>query len=237
MKLSAPIYHLKRKAKLLSRQKKIPLHEALDRIAAEEGFRQWSLLSARAPVASTASKLFTQFCPGDLALIGARPGHGKTLLGMQVLVEAMRAGNRGVFFTFEYTDQQVRDLFRTIGVDVADFADRFEVDTSEAISADFIIQRLASMPSGTVAVIDYLQLLDQRREKPTLADQVRALKSFALDRGMIIIFLSQIDRSYDASTKACPDLADVRLPNPLDLPLFSKTCFLHKGNAEFRVAD
>lgn len=30
MKLSAPIYHLKRKAKILSRGENIPLHEALD---------------------------------------------------------------------------------------------------------------------------------------------------------------------------------------------------------------
>src|SRR5581483_6139880 len=237
MKLSAPIYHLKRKAKLLSRQEKIPLHEALDRIAVEEGFRQWSLLSARASVASTASKLFTQFRSGDLALIGARPGHGKTLLSTEILVEAMKAGNRGVFFTLEYTEQHVKDLFRTIGVDVADFRDRFELDTSDAISADFIIKRLGSVPRGTVVVIDYLQLLDQQREKPTLADQVHALKVFAHDRGLIIIFLSQIDRSYDASTKACPDLGDVRLPNPLDLTLFSKTCFLHEGNAQFRGAS
>ena len=33
MKLSAPLYHLKRKAKLLSRAENIPLNEALDRIA------------------------------------------------------------------------------------------------------------------------------------------------------------------------------------------------------------
>jgi replicative DNA helicase len=236
MKLSAPIYHLKRKAKLLSRQRGIPLHEALDRIAVEEGFRQWSLLSARASAASIASKLFTQFCPGDLALIGARPGHGKTLLSTQILVEAMRAGNRGVFFTLEYAEHHVKDLFRTIGVDVAEFKDRFELDTSDAISADFIIQRLASMPCGTVAVLDYLQLLDQRRDQPALSDQVRALKAFAHDRGLIIIFLSQIDRSYDASTQACPGLTDVRLPNPLDLTLFSKACFLHGGNAQFQVA-
>jgi len=237
MKLSAPIYHLKRKAKLLSRQQKIPLHEALDRIAVEEGFRQWSLLSARAPVACKASELFKQFRRGDLALIGARPGQGKTFLSAQILVEAMRSGHRSVLFTLEYTEEQVNGLFRTIGVDVADFKHRFELETSEAISADFIIKRLASVPSSTVVVIDYLQLLDQRREKPALADQVRALHAFAHDRGLIIIFLSQIDRSFDASTKACPDLRDVRQPNPLDLQLFSKTCFLHEGNVQFRVAS
>ena len=38
MKLSAPLYHLKRKAKLLSRAENIPLHEALDRVARQEGF-------------------------------------------------------------------------------------------------------------------------------------------------------------------------------------------------------
>ena len=46
MKLSAPLYHLKRQAKLLSRAEKIPLHEALNRIAEREGFSGWSLLAA-----------------------------------------------------------------------------------------------------------------------------------------------------------------------------------------------
>ena len=46
MKLSAPIYQLKRNAKRLSREEKIPLHEALDRVAAQEGFGGWSLLAA-----------------------------------------------------------------------------------------------------------------------------------------------------------------------------------------------
>jgi replicative DNA helicase len=237
MRLSAPIYHLKRKAKLLSREEKIPLHEALDRIAVEEGYRQWSLLSARVSSATTASKVFNQFRPGDLGLIGARPGHGKTLMSVEILAEAMKAGNRGVFFTLEYTAKNVSDLFREIGVDVAKFGDRFDLDTSDAISADFIMQRLAAAPYGTVAVIDYLQLLDQQREKPRLADQVNALKTFAHDKGLVIVFLSQIDRSYDSSAKPCPDLSDVRLPNPLDVKLFNKTCFLHDGEVQFRAAS
>jgi len=66
--------------------------------------------------------------------------------------------------------------------------------------------------------------------------QVRTLESFARDRGLILVFISQIDRSYDPLTKPCPGLEDVRLPNPLDLKLFSKTCFLHNGEVQFRAA-
>ncbi len=149
----------------------------------------------------------------------------------------MMDGNRGVFFTLEYTGKNVSDLFREIGVDVADFGDRFELETSDAISAHFIMKRLAAAPPGTIAVIDYLQLLDQQREKPRLADQVHALKTFARDRGLVIVFLSQIDRSYDSSAKPCPDLSDLRLPNPLDVKLFNKTCFLHDGNVHFGAAS
>ena len=48
MKLSAPIYCLKRKARILSRNEGTSLHEVLDRIAQEEGFDSWSLLANRA---------------------------------------------------------------------------------------------------------------------------------------------------------------------------------------------
>jgi len=237
MRLSAPVYYLKRKAKLLSRAQEIPLHEALDRIAVLEGFRHWSLLSARVSATAAAKKVYGQYRPGDLTLIGARPGQGKTLMGVEILAEAIKAGNRGVFFTLEYTAKNVSDLFREIGVDVAEFGDRFELETSNAISADFIMKRHAAAPHGTVAVIDYLQLLDQQREKPRLADQVHALKTFAHDKGLVIVFLSQIDRSYDPSAKPCPDLSDVRLPNPVDLTLFNKACFLHGGEMQFRLAS
>lgn len=232
MKLSAPIYRLKRKARLLSRAEKIPLHQALDRIALEEGIRQWSLLSARAS-ASNAGRLLTRLRPGDLALIGARPNQGKTLLSLEILVEAMKAGNRGVFLSLEYTERNTLDLLRRICKDPAAFEQRFELDTSDAISADFMVERLSTAPCGTVVVVDYLQALDQQRAKPSISDQIHKLKAFAHDKGLVMIFLSQIDRSYDSSKKRCPDIADVRLPNPLDLTLFSKTCFLDQGRTEF----
>ena len=237
MRLSAPIYHLKRKAKRLSGDENIPLHDALDRVAATEGFSAWSMLAAKAAAMTPANKLFPQFRPGDLVLVGARPGQGKTLMSLELAVEAMKSGHRAAFFSLEYTEKDVLDRMRAIGVEPAQFDKLFEVDCSDAVSADHIVKQMATAPRGTVVVIDYLQLLDQRRENPDLAVQVRALKSFARDKGLIVVFISQIDRSYDPSTKPCPDISDVRLPNPLDLKLFDKTCFINNAEVEFRAAS
>jgi hypothetical protein len=156
-------------------------------------------------------------------------------MSLELAVEAMKSGNRGVFFTLEYTEKEVLDRFRAIGVEQAKFDDLFEFDNSDDISADYIVKRLAAAPRGTLVVIDYLQLLDQRRANPELKDQIRTLQSFARERGLIFVFISQIDRSYDSLKKPYPDLEDVRLPNPLDLRLFTKTCFLNNGEVQFRA--
>jgi replicative DNA helicase len=126
---------------------------------------------------------------------------------------------------------------RAIGAEPAQFDKLFEVDCSDAISADYVVKQMAMAPLGTVVVIDYLQLLDQRRENPDLTVQVRSLKSFARDKGLIVVFIAQIDRSYDSAVKPCPDLNDVRLPNPLDLKLFDKTCFINNAEVQFRAAS
>jgi replicative DNA helicase len=236
MRLSAPVHQLKRKARLLARADNIPLHAALDRIAAQEGFTAWSLLVARASAATPAAKLFAQLSAGDLVLVGARPGHGKTLMSLKLAVEAMKAGQRSAFFSLEYAERDVLDRFRAIGVAPADFDDRFAFDNSDDISADYIIRALANAPRGTLVVVDYLQLLDQKRGNPELMVQVRVLQAFARRQGLIFVFISQIDRRYDPATKPCPDLDDVRLPNPVDLCLFSKTCFLNNGEVRFQAS-
>lgn len=237
MKLSAPIYGLKRKAKLLAREESIALHEALDRIAVQEGFSSWSLLAAKASEVSPAAKLFPRLEPGDLVLMGARPGHGKTLMSLELAVEAIKAGKHAAFFTLEYTAKDIQDRFRDIGADLAELAERFAFDCSDAISASYIVEKMSSASQGTLVVIDYLQLLDQRRENPELMVQVRTLRSLAKERGLIIVFISQIARTYDPARKPIPDLDDVRLPNPLDLRLFDKTCFLNDGEVRFQTAS
>lgn len=229
MPLSAPLYVLKRRAKALSRERNIPRHQALDLVATEEGFRSWSLLMTRTTTRLGPAELFATLEPGDLLLLGARPMQGKTQMSLRLAAEAMQAGRPAIFFSLAYAEREVHDRLRKAGIDPARFHDLFEIDCSNNISADYVISRLADASRGTFVVIDYLQLLDQSRDKPPLSEQVAALKPFARDRHLTIVFLSQIDRSFDPAAKPVPDLEDVRLPNPLDLTMVDKACFLHGG--------
>ena len=242
MRLSAPIFRLKRQAKLLSRTQDIPLHQALNQIAISEGYNAWSHLAASATPTSLSpcslsEAILTELAEGDMLLLAARPGHGKTLAGLEIAATAHRKGRNGLFFTLDYHEQDVVRRLSQI-TDTANVAtDKVVIDTSDEICADHIIRRLSRMSGPSVAVIDYLQLLDQRRCTPELDTQLAQLQRHVQTSGDIVVVISQIDRSFEASGKDLPDLNDVRLPNPVDLSRFTRTCFLHDGSVNYsRVA-
>lgn len=230
MRLSAPIHRLKRDARDHARASSTPLHAALDQMAVNEGYKSWSHLAASAAHApDQAEVLLSSLKPGELVLIGARPQQGKTMFALRLLLLALAAGRDAHFFSLDYNRRDVDERLSALPPHLARHAKRVNIDCSDAISASHIIDHLASAPRGTVVAVDYLQLLDQKRTNPPLQDQVEALSSFAKPRGIILTFISQIDRSFDADKTQLPELADIRLPNPLDLRLFSRAIFLHGG--------
>ncbi|MGE3275070.1 MAG: DNA helicase [Vicinamibacterales bacterium] len=229
MELSHPIHVLKHRARRLARELGIPLHAALDQLAREQGFRTWGHLSARASRRSPARDLFAQLEPGDLILLGARPRQGKTVLSLELVIQAVKAGREAAFFTLEFTEPEVLAHLGANARAGRMVRQRVRIDTSDDISADHIIQQLAGAEPGTFVVVDYLQLLDQRRSHPTLTDQLAALRAFTRERGLITVCLSQIDREFERANRAVPTMADLRLPNPVDVGLFTKACFLHEG--------
>lgn len=234
MKLSAPIFQLKRRAKLMARNNSIPLNEALNQIAQDEGYAKWSLLSASMSSGLLSQTVLSRLEDGDLLLIAGRPGHGKTKLGLRLLIDAARDGRKALMFTLEFTEQQARKHLKSLDDEGSDITDAIQIFTSEQISANYIIQHMSGLGSGTVAVIDYLQLLDHQRSKPMLSEQLQALWEFAQRAGVVLGFISQIDRSFEAGSKRLPDIGDVRLPNFVNLGLFSKACFLHNGEAQLQ---
>ncbi len=237
MKLSKPIYALKRQAKALSALHQIPLHIALDQVAAREGFENWSLLAAHYAKLSRAGRYYARLNPGDLVLVAARPGQGKTLFALELAMEAMKAGHQAFFFTLEYTRAECMSRFEALGVDLSEWSEKFEFDGSDGICADHMIRQLEGAKKGTFAIVDYLQLLDQNRETPRLASQIQSLRKFAQEKEITMVFLSQVDRHFDAAAKPCPSLEDIRLPNPLDLSSFKHACFLHGDEIRFAMAS
>ncbi len=234
MKLSAPIYQLKKRAKRMVRNDGVPLHQALDTIAREEGFTRWSLLSAHTTAGPLSQTLLSQLKQGDMLLLAGRRGQGKTALGLQLLLDAARLDRKAVFFTLEFTETEARVHLHVRSGGADESSDKVEIVTSPEISADYIVRHLSGAPEGSVAVIDYLQILDQRRSTPPLSEQVGSLSAFAKRTGTILGFISQIDRTFDPQSKPLPDIGDLRLPNLVDLGLFDKACFLNDGAAQLQ---
>jgi replicative DNA helicase len=178
--------------------------------------------------------MLARLAPGDLVLLGARPGQGKTLLGLELAVEAARIGRPAFFFTLEDDEGAVLDRLQLLGADRKLVEGRIILDTSDDICAETILNRVGDDAGNAVIIIDYLQLLDQRRRKPELDTQIRALRAFAGATGSITVALSQIDRAFEATGRSFPKLADIRLPNPFDLSLFTKACFMRDGEARLQ---
>ena len=83
---------------------------------------------------------------------------------------------------------------------------KIQFDNSDKINSNYIIDKISLSKPVAIVVIDYLQLLDQRRETPGLDEQIFQLKSFAIETGLFLVFLSQIDRSYELSNQSVPDM-------------------------------
>ena len=101
-------------------------------------------LAKRDAATGRAARLLAQLDPGDLVLIGARPGEGKTVLALEILAEAAAAGQAASFLTLEYSGETVRDLLAETGLE----GRAIKVDTSDGICAGHIVETHAAAPTG-----------------------------------------------------------------------------------------
>lgn len=229
MKLSAPVHRLRRNARNLARRENITLSRALDRIASAEGFSSWNRLASVLRKAAPSARLLEMLEPGELLLLAARPGHGKTRLGLELLEDASDRGLRAVFFSSEFSHRELYDLHPAIR-NADPGRKSIETVLTDTLDANTVADCLAGSAGGLIAVVDYMQVLDQHRSSPELSEQIETLKTFTVRTGARLVLLSQVHRSYDPKQRDLPGWADIRLPNPVDLSLFDKGCFLNDGH-------
>lgn len=232
MKLSAPVHVLRGQAKKLKKSSELSLVAAQDKIAQQEGFVSWSHLIAkqRDLLPNSLEELLDYFNPGDLVLVGARPKKGKTLVTASLIAASeIKGAPQSHVFTLVEHEHTVRDRIEAHLEQVGVANTAVNVDCSDEICASYIVDRLQGVNlQGALVVVDYLQLLDERRTNPTLQNQLESLRLFAIETGCIILFIAQLSRKVDEKPNVAPTENDIRLPNPLDLRLFNKLMFLHK---------
>ncbi|MEZ0225233.1 MAG: DNA helicase [Alphaproteobacteria bacterium] len=232
MKLSAPIHALKKQAKDLKKTRAIQLAEALDLIARREGYNSWSLLQSKTGdiLPDTYSHILSYLKPADLVLIGGRPAMGKTSFAIGMVAQALAdIPAKHFIFSLDLIRRDVVKRIRDYDATVSESDERLTIDCSDEICARYIIkQTKEEVSSGSVIVVDYLQLLDQRRSNAPVQEQVQELKDFAKDKGCTVIFLSQIMREIELKADRRPTIEDIKIVNPMDLQNFNKIILLYK---------
>ncbi len=164
------------------------------------------------------------FYPGELIILAARPGMGKSAMGMQIATNIATRGRRVLFVSLEMSAPELaaRALcargevngtsFRTGKLLPADLADLDKAAT-ELAAADLLIldaptvsladvrrtaRQVQAHHGMALVVIDYLQFLTAENPRDPRQEQVakmaRGLKTLARELGIPVLCLAQLNR-------------------------------------------
>ncbi|MDU7692921.1 MAG: replicative DNA helicase [Helicobacter sp.] len=176
---------------------------------------------------------------GDLIILGARPGMGKTALSLNIAHNVLSQGYGVAIFSLEMSDEQLvqrmlssasgiplqnirigdlrNDEMSIISEKLSTFA-KFQlfIDDGSELNIAQIRSKLRKLkgknPNVKVAIIDYLQLMrgNNRERHLEVSEISRGLKILARELKMPIIALSQLNRGLEMRDDKRPILSDLR---------------------------
>ena len=175
---------------------------------------------------------------GDLVLVGARPGMGKTSFVMNIAANFAKATKEKVaVFSLEMSSEQLVNRMLASEALIANNALRtgkmsteewkriaaaasllsetqIYIDDTPGINVNMMKAKLRRLKDVKLVIIDYLQLMQSERHTDNrvqeVAEMTRALKLLAKEFACPIILCSQLSRSNEARSDKRPMLSDLR---------------------------
>jgi replicative DNA helicase len=184
-------------------------------------------------------RLAGHFEPGDMTILAARPGMGKTVLGLDLAMNVAKSGGRTAFFSLEMPEEQLmmRIMSRETGLSLSAIRDRsldFDswgkildiqvpdlqlwIDDTAQITPMELAGKVASLKARSgldLVVVDYLQIMKGNGERyvnreAEISSISRDLKAIAKQQKVHVLALAQINREADKRSKPEPKLSDLR---------------------------
>lgn len=176
---------------------------------------------------------------GKVYYIAARPSVGKTSLSVQILLNLAKQGRVGLMLSQEMPAEEVADRavshlgridyanLQTGRLTDADWGRASEmlddigglpvwVDDQGALTIGDIRAKVRSVPGVQVLLVDYLQLCSKAgssaagNRNAEIEEISRGLKALAMELGMAVIVLSQLNREVERRPGKRPQLSDLR---------------------------
>lgn len=185
-------------------------------------------------------RLLGGFYPGELTIIGAQPGAGKSVIGMLIALNAAKAGKKSGLLSLEMADTQYgqRLFSHMTGVDGMRMrkgelgeddwpkiheamGELSKLDTAFTFSTRYVEDFVSSASDKPldIVVVDYIQLLRTRQrietERLIIGHISWQLKMLAVDKKMPVIALAQLRRP-EQGVNRMPSMRDLRESSNLE---------------------
>ena len=175
---------------------------------------------------------------GDLVLIGARPGMGKTSFAMNVATNIAKSSQKNVcVFSLEMSAEQLAsrmlssealvdsyairsgnlstDQYKKLADAAADLSEsNILIDDTTGITVTRMKAKLRRVKNLGLVVVDYLQLMQGERNSDNrvleVGDISRGLKILAKELKIPVICCAQLSRGPESRTDKRPMLSDLR---------------------------
>ena len=175
---------------------------------------------------------------GDLVLIGARPGMGKTSFAMNVATNIAKSSQKNVcVFSLEMSAEQLAsrmlssealvdsyairsgnlttDQYKKLADAAADLSEsNILIDDTTGITVTRMKAKLRRIKNLGLVVVDYLQLMQGERNSDNrvleVGDISRGLKILAKELKIPVICCAQLSRGPESRTDKRPMLSDLR---------------------------